>query len=168
MSQSRAAALLQLFDETTALFQRLRAVAAEVHGQGDGSAGRRGILRSLDGPGAQTVPQLSRERGVSRQHVQVLVNGLLREGLIARDENPAHRRSPLLRLTPEGRRQLTNMRQREADLLADVRLAMKPGDLEQAAAALLTVRSYLESADWRKHVAEYDRKTRTGRARLPQ
>src|SRR5260370_41403485 len=158
MSTNRTAALLKLFDETTALFHRLRAVAAEVHGQGELSAGRRGILRLLDRLGPRTVPQLAREQAVSRQHIQMLVNGLLEDGLVATEPNPAHRRSPLLRLTPEGRRQLRVMLKRESDLLSNTRFGLNAPELAQAAATLGTLRRYLKSAEWRKHVAEHNGK----------
>ena len=158
MSANRVAALLRVFDETAALFHRLRSVAAEVHGQGEVSAGRRGILRSLNRQGPRTAPQLARERAVSRQHIQVLVNGLLADGLVAARENPAHRRSPLLDLTPEGRRYLAASEQRERDLLAQARFGLNAQELEQTASALGALRRYLESPEWRKHVAEYDEK----------
>ena len=73
----KAAALAVLFDAAVALFHRLRATAGEVHGQGEPTAGRRGVLRDLSRLGPQTVPQMARRRPVSRQHIQLLVNGLV-------------------------------------------------------------------------------------------
>jgi len=79
MNASQTAALLRLFDEIPATLHRLKAVATRVHGLDASSAGRRGILRSLDSMGPQSVPQMARARPVSRQHIQVLVNGLLED-----------------------------------------------------------------------------------------
>lgn len=156
MSGDRTAALLRLFDETTALYHELRSLAAEVHGQGELSAGRRGVLRSLDRLGPQTVPQLARARNVSRQHVQVLMNRLLDEGLAAAEENPAHLRSPLMHLTQKGRHLLTAMQGRERDVLARARVGISIRELEHAAGTLGALRRYLESPEWRHNVAEHD------------
>jgi DNA-binding MarR family transcriptional regulator len=153
---NRGVALLRLFEETTALFHRLRAVAAEVHGPSEVSAGRRGVLLSLERAGPQTVPQLARSRPVSRQHIQVLVNELLEDGFVATEENPAHRRSPLVRLTPDGKRQVDAMQERERELLAHARFGLTAQDIECAADTLHSLRSFLEGKEWRKHVAGDD------------
>lgn len=155
MSEKRASALLRLFDETTALFHRLRAVAAEVHGEGKLSAGRRGILRSLEREGPQTVPQLARARPVSRQHIQTLVNPLIAEGLVAGEENPAHRRSPLLVLTAKGRRHVEAMTRAEAELLKGAETGVPLEEIQQAAATLGAMRRYFGTKQWREHVARY-------------
>jgi len=157
MKTNRVLALLKLFDETAVLFHRLRVVAAEVHGQRESSAGRRGILQSLGRLGPQTVPQLARARPVSRQHVQMLVNELLKEGLVATEENPAHRRSSLLCLTAKGNRQLQAMKRRERRLLAHIPFALPTQEIDQAACTLQSVRQLLESKEWKKYVARYDR-----------
>ncbi len=88
-----AAALPSLFAETVALFHRLRATAAQMHGQGELSAGRRGILFELARLGPQSVPQMARARPVSRQYVRGLVDGLRADGLVDLAANPAHRRA---------------------------------------------------------------------------
>jgi len=151
MEEDRASELLRLFDETAALFHRLRAVAAEVHGQSERSAGRRGILQSLDRLGTQTVPQLARARPVSRQHIQMLVNGLLKDGFVTTQENPAHRRSVLVLLTPNGKRLLEAMENRERRILARAGVAIPAKALAGASDTLESVRRFLESQEWRKH-----------------
>jgi DNA-binding MarR family transcriptional regulator len=135
-----------LFDETVALFHRLRRAAQQVHGQGEATAGRRGILRSLEQGGPQTVPQLARARPVSRQHIQVLVNPLLAEGLVEALPNPSHRRSQLLRLTPRGRQLLERMEARERRLCAGLRVTVSRRQLQEAAEVLRRVRQALEAA----------------------
>jgi DNA-binding MarR family transcriptional regulator len=153
MRVKKVAALSRLFDETTALCHRLRAVAGDLHGADVPSAGRRGILRSLDSLSSQTVPQLARARPVSRQHVQMLVNGLLLDGLIVAGDNPAHRKSPLLQLTPQGKRQLEAMREREVRLLAKARLGLDEEQIDRAVDTLRAVRCFLESEEWTRYVA---------------
>jgi DNA-binding MarR family transcriptional regulator len=51
-----------------------------------------------------TVPQIARRMGLTRQSVQASVNRLLADGLVASQDNPDHRRSPLIALTDRGRR----------------------------------------------------------------
>jgi DNA-binding MarR family transcriptional regulator len=69
--------LESLINETVALFYRLRVVAEQIHRQGETSGPKRGLLKSLDRFGPQTVPQLARSRPVSRQYIQSIVNQLL-------------------------------------------------------------------------------------------
>jgi DNA-binding MarR family transcriptional regulator len=156
MNASQSEAVLRIFDEVSALFHRLRAVAGDVHGRGSSSAGCRGILRSLDVLGPQSVPQLARARPVSRQHVQALVNTLLNEGLINPSENPAHRRSSLLALTAKGRRELEAIRKREARLLASSRFDVPAKDIDRAAQTLRALRTVLENTEWSSHVKSSD------------
>lgn len=61
-----------------------------------------GLLRSLKDHGPQTVPALARMRPVSRQHIQTLADAMAADGLVAFRPNPAHRRSPLVAMTPKG------------------------------------------------------------------
>jgi DNA-binding MarR family transcriptional regulator len=136
------AALEALIGETVALFHRLRVVAAGLHGQGEPSAGRRGILRDLARE-ALSVPQLARARPVSRQHVQSLVNPLLRDGYLVAIANPAHRRSPLLVLTGKGRRLVERMQGREARLLGVVVRGLRERELRAAATTLARTREAL-------------------------
>jgi DNA-binding MarR family transcriptional regulator len=156
MNTSQSAALLRLFDEIPALFHRLRAVAGEVHGQSVSTAGSRGILRSLDRMGPQTVPQMARARTVSRQHIQVLVNGLLKDGLVAGEENPAHRKSPLVRLTAKGKHRLLASQKRESQLLAHAEFRLTAKEIDRAVEALRSLRELLDNEEWSAYVAASD------------
>jgi DNA-binding MarR family transcriptional regulator len=49
-----------------------------------------------------TVPQLGEAMGVTRQGALKQINLLLDQGLVEAHANPAHRRSPLFSLTPQG------------------------------------------------------------------
>jgi DNA-binding MarR family transcriptional regulator len=49
-----------------------------------------------------TVPQVARRMGLTRQSVQVSVNRLIGDELVRIEDNPDHRRSPLIRLTQRG------------------------------------------------------------------
>ena len=148
------AALSGLFDDTVALFHRLTAVAEEVHGQGGLSAARRGVLRSLDRLGPQTVPQMARARPVSRQLIQTLVNDLRHEGYVELTANPAHRRSSLVRLTRRGKTLVDAIGRRELRLLKKLAIPVSERELAGASSVLRTVREALESVRWKGLVAE--------------
>jgi len=92
----------------------------------------RSLMASLADDGARAVPELARERGVSRQHVQTGVNELLAAGLADVRPNPAHRRSPLIALTEEGARRLRLIQDRETQLLARLAPAVSQGDIAAA------------------------------------
>ena len=156
MNTNQSAAVLRLFDEIPALFHRLKAIAADVHGRDIPSAGRRGILRSLERMGPRTVPQLARERPVSRQHIQVLVSGLLKDGLVATEKNPAHRKSPLVRLTGKGKRRLLASQAREAQLLERAKFELAASEIDRATDTLHTLRKLLESKEWSTYAAAID------------
>jgi len=146
---SGSPAFEDVIDETTALFHLLHAVAAQLHGGGELTAGRRGVLRGLDRFGPQTVPQMARARPVSRQYIQSLVNDLEAEGLVETLENPAHRRSRLVCLTQRGAGALAEMYRREADLFATLELSIADDEMRHAASVLRSVRTALLEAQLR-------------------
>jgi DNA-binding MarR family transcriptional regulator len=53
-----------------------------------------------------TVAQVARRRGIARQAVQRVADLLERDGLVAYEANPGHRRAKLIRSTPKGREAL--------------------------------------------------------------
>lgn len=145
-------ALDVVIGQTVALFHRLRVVAQQVHGQGEMSSGRWGILNGLGRAGPQTVPQMARARPVSRQYIQTLVNGLAAEGLVEFQDNPDHKRSPLVQLTSEGQDLLDQMNRRSAKLLRKLPITATEKDLQTAAAVLRAVREQFESKQWARLV----------------
>src|SRR5262245_33022662 len=78
----------------------------------------RELLKAVEANGPQTVPQLARKRGTSRQNIQALVNRLTVTGSIVLVRNPNHRKSSLVKLTDLGNRLLANTRSMERQLLA--------------------------------------------------
>ena len=61
-----------------------------------------GSIAAVDRP--QPVSWLARDMGANRQNVQRIVNDLEKEGLVAFEPNPHHRRAPLVVLTAKGHR----------------------------------------------------------------
>lgn len=149
--------LQALFGDAVALVHRLKAAAEELHHQGEMSAGRRGILMGLHRSGPQTVPQMARVRPVSRQHIQALVNPLAEEGYVELVDNPAHKRSRLVRLTPKGVDFVAAMRRRESCLLPQLAIDATEEEILNAARVLRAVRTAFESAQWRRLVEEEER-----------
>lgn len=61
-----------------------------------------GTINATDRP--QPVAWLARDMGANRQNVQRIVNDLEKEGLVAFESNPHHKRAQLVILTEKGRR----------------------------------------------------------------
>ncbi len=133
-----------LLDDLRRCGHLLGIVADRVHLGDAGSAARRAVLRALDHGGAQTVPDIARDRGVSRQHIQAVVNGLLDDGLVERTPNPAHRRSHLVRLTAAGESEVEAMVRRDTALLRELDLDVDEMDREAACRVLARLRQRLE------------------------
>lgn len=145
--------LNSLFNETATLFLRMRAVLEQLHRQGELTGVKRSILGDLDRLGSQTVPQMARARATSRQHIQPLVNSLAQQGWVEFVENAAHKRSPLMRVTPQGRELLAAMYLREAEMLRQLEIPIPLEDLQTAVTTLRSVRELLESSQVR-HLLE--------------
>ena len=112
------------------------------------SGGLRGVMRTLVADGPQTVPQMARTRPTSRQHIQVLVNRLLELGLVELVDNPAHKRSRLVSLTPAGRKRIDAMNRREASLLQKFPIGVPEKNLHSTARTLKKLREVFESDNW--------------------
>ncbi|MFI5304165.1 MAG: MarR family winged helix-turn-helix transcriptional regulator, partial [Nitrospiria bacterium] len=137
-----------LINETVALFYRLRVVAEQIHRQGETSGPKRGILKSLDRTGPQTVPQLARSRPASRQYIQTIVNQLVKGGYVKLGQNPAHKRSSLVHLTQRGKELLDSMSQREVEILKQLKIDIPVKELEITAISLRRMRRLFESNLW--------------------
>lgn len=66
-------------------------------------------IMSAVSEGDWTVADAARRLGVSRQAVQRIADELVADGLAVYSPNPRHQRSPILRLTPAGRRALATI-----------------------------------------------------------
>ena len=140
--------LESVITETVSLFYRLRIVAEQIHRQGETSGPKRGILKTLDRLGPQTVPRMARARPVSRQYIQTLINQLAKGDFVEFVENPAHMRSPLVSLTPKGKEFLDAMAQREIELLEQLKMDSSEKELKNTAGVLRKVRELFESRQW--------------------
>ncbi|MHA1189993.1 MAG: MarR family winged helix-turn-helix transcriptional regulator [Alphaproteobacteria bacterium] len=100
------------------------------------SAAMRAVLERLARGGPQTVPAMARTRNVSRQHIQKLVDALGEAALVDLEPNPAHKRSPLVKLTPEGQEIFATIEAREAAVITRLTEALADRDLGGTARTL--------------------------------
>ncbi|MGW6731466.1 MarR family winged helix-turn-helix transcriptional regulator [Streptomyces sp. NPDC055013] len=131
MSDEVALLVADVFEAAGALRKSGEVIAAS-----QGQTQARWQLLSVASGTPLTVAQAARRLGVARQGVQRLANDLASESLVDFRPNPDHRSSPLLELTPTGRRVLDEITVRAAEvhrrLAADI-----PADEITAARELL-------------------------------
>jgi DNA-binding MarR family transcriptional regulator len=136
-------AMEELLNEIRLCWHRLVQAGEALHGRGPFTLGMRAVLEFLAREGPATVPGIARSRHVTRQHIQTLVNGLLEQKLVELRDNPAHRRSSLVGLTPAGAEAIRRVKQKEARWLARHDFGVSPSAVKQAAAVLRAVRAGL-------------------------
>jgi DNA-binding MarR family transcriptional regulator len=149
-----ASAVMATMEESVSLFFRLRAVMEDIHGHSEISGSMRGVMRELNRFGPLTVPKMARGRPVSRQHIQAIVNDLQRAGLVTLVENPRHKRSRLVALTPAGEAAMAEITEREHAVLSQMEIPVSIDDLHHASTTLRQVREMLERPAWRQKVRE--------------
>ncbi len=83
-----------------------------------------------------TVAQIARTMHLARQSVQRLADVLVRDGLAAYQDNPAHRRAKLVRLTPQGCTALRTIQTAQAAWADALGAKLGEADLRQASVLL--------------------------------
>jgi DNA-binding MarR family transcriptional regulator len=99
---SKAEAIAALMLEVAQCFFKIRAFGQKTGLITSWGGGAFGFMRSLALLGPLTVPQIAQMRPTSRQRMQRLADELAAEGLVKFIDNPKHRRSKLVQLTPKG------------------------------------------------------------------
>lgn len=135
--------VLEVLDEVRLLFHRAVQLGDALHRREPVTVAMRAVLEFLRRNGPSTVPAIAARRFVSRQHIQSLVNELLERRLVELAENPAHKRSSLVGLTPEGARAIQRMQDREAKVLAGADFGLRASDLRAASHTLRRMRAAL-------------------------
>jgi DNA-binding MarR family transcriptional regulator len=140
MGEEMARAYRLLIAEVYELAGRSRGTSEAIarrHGQ---TTARWHVLSVLEDSDV-TVPGIARRLGQARQSVQRVAGDLLAAGCVQAVANPDHQRSPLLRLTAEGRRLLHALNQDGAmDRTARLAAAGLTGEqLDQARHVLRTL-----------------------------
>jgi DNA-binding MarR family transcriptional regulator len=101
-----------------------------------------GTIVAADRP--QPVAWLARDLGAHRQNVQRIVNDLEKEGLVAFEANPHHRRAPLVVLTEKGMRTYENAMRQQAPWVDSLADGLRVEDIEKTHSVMATLRQKLE------------------------
>lgn len=136
-----------VFDEIRRLNNRLRWLGDHVHADLGLTAVKRSLLLSLEREGPRTVPELARERLVSRQIIQTQINELIAAGLVEPIENPRNRRSHRIALTKQGGETLGRMAERERGILGRAGSPLPAERMAELAADLHQIREHLEGLE---------------------
>ncbi|WP_043627510.1 MarR family winged helix-turn-helix transcriptional regulator [Nonomuraea candida] len=139
--------LAEVFDLVGPLYRRAqRKVEQDVPREGL-SVGVRAVLNLLREQGPMTVPQMGRAQALSRQFVQRMVNDAAERGLVELAANPAHKRSSLIRLTPEGRAAIDAVVERERRLLRQAGGDLTEAEIDSCLRVLSRLLHFLDDVD---------------------
>jgi len=139
-------ALKPLFSEVSLLATRLR-FAPAFSDEAGLAASASNVLRVLAESGPQTVPQIARVRGTSRQNIQILVNRLLEDGCVTLGGNPAHKRSGLVQLSAYGKTLFEEAVSKEKKFITSIAADILDADVIIANSLLREFRSRLERVE---------------------
>ena len=95
----------------------------------------------------QPVAWLARDMGANRQNVQRIVNDLHREGLVAFETNPHHRRAQLVVLTGKGRQIFQAAMELQAPWVNGISDGLSVKDIEIVHRVVVALRKKLESSN---------------------
>jgi DNA-binding MarR family transcriptional regulator len=126
---SKAEAVAELMLEVAQCFFRIRALGQTTGLITNWGGGAFGFIRSLALLGPLTVPQIAQMRPTSRQRMQRLADELAAEGLVEFIDNPKHRRSKLVRLTPKGDAQYRELNARFLSISSTIGVALSEADI---------------------------------------
>ena len=127
----RAEAIAELMLEVAQCFFRIRAMGQRTGLITSWGGGAFGFMRSLALLGPLTVPQIAEARPTSRQRMQRLADELAAEGLVEFIDNPRHRRSKLVRLTPKGDARYGELNDRFLSIASTTGVALSEADIRK-------------------------------------
>lgn len=104
------------------------------------------VLGALDEAG-QTVADIGRRMGLTRQSVQRTADLLEEDGLLSYADNPAHQRAKLAMLTPRGRATLDAITTRQIEWANRIASRLAENDLQHATHMLLQVRQAMDASE---------------------
>ena len=117
--------------EVAQCFFRIRALGQKTGLITSWGGGAFGFMRSLALLGPLTVPQIAEMRPTSRQRMQRLADELAAEGLVKFIDNPKHRRSKLVRLTPKGEARYRELNTRLLAIASTMGAALSEADIRK-------------------------------------
>jgi DNA-binding MarR family transcriptional regulator len=101
-----------------------------------------GTIVTADRP--QPVAWLARDMGANRQNVQRIVNDLEKEGLVAFQPNPHHRRAQLVALTDKGKQTFDTAMRLQAPWVNRLSEGLQVDDIKTTHTVMKALRSKLE------------------------
>ncbi len=101
-----------------------------------------GAIGSAERP--QPVSWLARDLGANRQNVQRIVNDLNKDGLVALEANPHHRRAQLVVLTDKGKRAFEAAMDLQAPWVNDLADGFSVRDIATVRRVIMALRKKLE------------------------
>jgi DNA-binding MarR family transcriptional regulator len=128
---SKTEAIAELILEVTQCFLRIRAVGQKTGLITSWGGGAFGFMRSLALLGPLTVPQIAAMRPTSRQRMQRLADELAAEGIVKFINNPKHRRSKLVQLTPKGHARYRELNARFLAIASSMCVALSETDIRK-------------------------------------
>jgi DNA-binding MarR family transcriptional regulator len=131
---SKGEAIAELMLEVAQCFFRIRAFGQKTGFITSWGGGAFGLMRSLALVGPLTVPQIAQMRPTSRQRMQRLADELAAEGLVAFIDNPKHRRSKLVRLTPKGDERYRELNVRFLAIASTMGVGLSEADIRRTTA----------------------------------
>lgn len=131
--------------EVRTLFNRMTEVVDHLHEDSGITTAMRAVMECLAGGKEKSVPQMARERSVSRQHIQILTNALTEKALAGTKNNPDHKRSPLIHLTGDGEKLFRAMRLKERKALETMGGLASERDLKKTIDTLETLNTYFDT-----------------------
>ena len=105
------------------------------------SVADRAVMEFLYPEKMLSVPEIAEQYKVSRQHVQVTVNSLLASRLAVTEENPRHKRSPLIMLNAKGRELFSAVLERDEEA---IKLLFSPTPKNEVQITRQTLQSLLK------------------------
>jgi DNA-binding MarR family transcriptional regulator len=133
---SKAEAIAELMLEVAQCFFKIRALGQKAGLITSWGGGAFGFLRSLALLGPLTVPQIAQMRPTSRQRMQRLADELAAEGLVKFIDNPKHRRSKLVQLTPKGEARYREMNTRLLAIASTMGVPLSEADIRKTVAVV--------------------------------
>jgi len=125
-------AVAALMLEVAQCFFRIKALGQKTGLITSWGGGAFGFMRSIALLGPLTVPQIAEMRPTSRQRMQRLADELADEGLVKFVDNPKHRRSKLVRLTPKGEARYRELSARLLSIASTMAGALGESDIRKA------------------------------------
>jgi len=143
----RAEAIAELMLEVAQCFFRIRALGQKTGLITSWGGGAFGFLRSLALLGPLTVPQIAEMRPTSRQRMQRLADELAADGLVTFIDNPKHRRSKLVQLTPKGDGRYREMHTRFLAIAATMGATLSETDIRRTTGTVRRLSDDVKASD---------------------